>query len=196
MVPRRMKKGLPVDGTMMQKETWEQKALGKETTKMRELEGEPGGTRGLGRSPTNRGFSAPAAGAPGAFHGAPGGPARRMLSPAPGLGTVPERPWRHPPWASRPGGCRALPRGPPWVPRHRAAGTARGGYGSDARGDHRQRRGRGGRLRPGGSGVPILTFCGAPGACPSCRPPRTAWAAACGPAGPALPGEENSREPA
>lgn len=50
-------------------------------------------------------------------------------------------------------------------------------------------RGEGGEgLRPGGSGVPVLTFCGAAGACPSCRPPRTAWAAACGPAGPALPG--------
>lgn len=44
------------------------------------------------------------------------------------------------------------------------------------------------RLRTGGSGVPVLTFCGAADACPSCRPPRTAWAAACGPAGPVLPG--------
>lgn len=46
----------------------------------------------------------------------------------------------------------------------------------------------GGTLRPSGSRSPVLTFCGAAGACPSCRPPRTAWAAAYGPAGPALPG--------
>lgn len=66
MVPRRMREGLPIDRTMVQKETSEQKARGKDTTKMRELEGEPRGTRGLGRSPTTRGFSGPAAGAPGA----------------------------------------------------------------------------------------------------------------------------------
>lgn len=139
------------------------------------------------------------AGAPGAAPGAPGGLTEGCSA---GLGTVPERPRRHPRWEGPAGRVPSRAGEPPCVPRAAGPGSRGGpaggarGAGSDARGTRGQRRGRGGRLRPGRSGVPVLTFCGAPGACPSCRPPRTAWAAACGPAGPALPGEENSREPA
>lgn len=122
----------------------------------------------------------------------------------PGWGRSPSGRGDIPGGRARPGRvpCRAVPGEPPCAPRAAGPGSRDGpaggarGAGRDARGTRGQRRGRGGRLRPGRSGVPVLTFCGAPGACPSCRPPRTAWAAACGPAGPALPGEENSREPA
>lgn len=131
---------------------------------MRALEGQSRGTRGLGRYPTNRGLSAPAAGVPGAgSHGTPGGPARRMLSPAPGLGTVPERPWRHPPWAGRARAgavpCRCVPR---------AAGAGsrdgpQGGYGAPGatRGGRTDNGGvAGGGSVPAGRGSPYSLFVG------------------------------------
>lgn len=78
------------------------------------------------------------------------------------------------------------------------AGRARSRRGAGAeeepRGPLRGAAERGGRMRGAGGG-PVLTSCGA--ASPSCPPPPAAWAAACGPAGPALRGgEKNNRETA
>lgn len=90
------------------------------------------------------------------------------------------------PCRAAPCGCRALHQA-----RSRAARAGRYGAGSGA-GGARGAAG-GGRLRPGRPRHSVLTFCGAAGVCPSCRPPRAASAAACEPAGPILPRGEQPK---